>query len=329
MRRVGERGCERVNARRQSAVAVGTIDGSYPTWASLSQWPVLDIPPLLSITSGTQTGAAWVELRSRDGALACRLHGSFLRPVYHAGLEVLDEKALGRTGVLLSRALKSEHLTASWFRVVLKHLGELSTLDGSLERQLWHLIQVFECYFQHEGIGAEDLLNSLEAPVRPEVKTAVERAARLIEDLAARYGPSTAQLRQIAQRVRSSCQKERAFGLQIAELLRRRMFPDRNVVNGFYAITPRKDGIQCFEDLITKYRGEVVHRAYFDFLSGSLDVWDVYTVVRHLHDIALRLAFGYLGYQDVYRSPINPAVPDRPYNWVTSSTPGTDLGYQV
>ena len=135
-----------------------------------------------------------------------------------------------------------------------------------------------------------------------------------------------AELQKIAARARSASQRERAFGLQLAELLERHGFPDFEVVNGYYRASPRPDGLPI-EAVLTKYRGEVVHRAFFDFLSGKIDVPDVYLVQRHLHDIALRLAFKYLGYTERYRSPTCPSDPDRSVDWVTSATPATELGY--
>lgn len=324
-RRASLRGAE--SPRLITALLIGALVGPIPKREGISEWHPLEIPSLLGLASGTRVAPAWVEFRTRNADLVHRIHANFGRPVFHLGQEIIDERATNKTGYLLSKALGSTHLGSSWLRVALRHVVELGRLDASLEERMWHLIEIFECYCQHEGIGQQPLLAGIDPGVEAKVRDALKRVAKEIEAVASQNPSASSQLSAVADRARGACQIDRRFGLAASELLRRHGFVDFDLVNSHYATNRRPDGQKTIEDVVTKYRGEVVHRAFFDFLAGAFEVNEVHVVERHLHDIALRLAFKYLGYDACYRAPLGPGPPDRPVDWVTASTSATELGY--
>jgi hypothetical protein len=77
-------------------------------------------------------------------------------------------------------------------------------------------------------------------------------------------------LEAIADRIRSSSQKERKFGLQVAALLERFGLPDETIIDAHYQ--SKAPGMnRTWAGLLSDYRGAVVHKGYLDIVRGVYD----------------------------------------------------------
>ena len=133
-------------------------------------------------------------------------------------------------------------------------------------------------------------------------------------------------LERIASRVEGAGQRENEFGLAVVELLRRFGFPDADVLQPHLAAHPVA-GATNWPGLLSLLRGAVTHEAYFDLPSGRHDLFEVLTVIDHVHDLLLRVVFKSLGYTGSYQPPIPPLPRVAPVDWVTPATPPAMLGY--
>jgi hypothetical protein len=231
------------------------------------------------------------------------------------------------TGRLLTSGLKSNHFGQYWMRVILKHLVKLGRLSGAtLEDHLEALAQLFELLVRQESIGPEDLSIRLDASMKAAVAKILTTAATSIRNLSSTDPAALSALRRIADRTRAAALRERDLGLQIGRLLEKKGFCDFDIVNAQYRATPRPDGIPTVQGVISKYRGLVVHEAFFDFTT-QCDLDDVVIIEHHLYDLALRLALSYLGYNGTYTPPVAPLGGARTLDWVTGTTVAAELGY--
>ena len=118
----------------------------------------------------------------------------------------------------------------------------------------------------------------------------------------------------------------RGQGLEGGLRLRRFGLPDADVLQPQLAAHPLA-GAHSFPGLLSSLRGSVTHEAYFDLPSGRHDVYEVSTVLDHLHDVLLRLILKTLGYAGPYQPPIVPIGGPAGVDWVTAGTTPGMLGY--
>ena len=310
-----------------TAVLVGDLDEPPPTLDTLHSWIPLDITTLLGVASGVRCAPAWIELRDATARLVQRIHAGFGLPSYHEGRPAIDEFNTALAGRFLTNSLKSPHLGHHWLRVVLKHLVNLGRLGGAtLEEHISALSQVFELLVRHENIGPEDLTTRLDTSLQRAVTSTLTTAATAIRAFSSPDPAALTALNRIAARARSAASRERDLGQQIGLLTAKKGLADFEIVNAHFKATPRSDGIPTLQAVVSKYRGTVVHEAFFDFTT-EFDLDDVVIIVHHLYDLALRLVLGYLGYDGTYTSPAAPLAGERTLDWVTPATPAGDLGY--
>lgn len=129
----------------------------------------------------------------------------------------------------------------------------------------------------------------------------------------------------IASRAQNASQKEKSFGIAVADLAQKFGFHDAQVLDAHLAAHPHPTG-KTWPGVLTFYRAAATHDAYFDLQQRD----DIYTVVRvanHLHDLLLRVLFKSIGYVGPYYSPISPLMQRDSLDWVTPTTPPALLGF--
>src|SRR5574341_297910 len=81
-------------------------------------WFPHDYINLLSLASGAEVGASWLEFRDETGKLVSRKHFPSSKAPYEKGYAVIDESIHGGLGHLISVASKSPEFNKTFFRVL-------------------------------------------------------------------------------------------------------------------------------------------------------------------------------------------------------------------
>jgi hypothetical protein len=298
---------------------------------SLKQWFPFQFLDLLGIASGTVVGANWIEFRDDKGYLVQRLHASLNSPLFSKGHKAIDEVIHRGTGTLLSNYQFSLHRGNSYLTAVLKHLLRSSSNSQSIDDQMTHVFRAFDCLCELYGISIQDLTQKLDVSQKGVIRDTLAFSVDVIRTLA-KIAPQLDQknsIQQIADRVQNSNNRDRDFGLAFVDLLERFDQPDGDIVDRHYQKISRRDG-RDWCDILSHYRGVVIHSSYFDFESGEYDFFEIVKIRAHLHDILLRVVFKMVCYSGTYqRSVIVPNSWKDSYSidWVKPDTPASELGY--
>ena len=118
----------------------------------------------------------------------------------------------------------------------------------------------------------------------------------------------------------------RGYGQSILALLNKFGLPDAQIVEDYYKANPRPDG-KRWRDVMPRYRGITMHRSFFDFDSGDYDPYEVSTILKHSHDLLVRILLKELGYRGPYQPRVVADTFPAPVDWVTDETPPSQLGF--
>ncbi len=317
-----------------TSLMVGEIGSNRIDYDSLKQWFPFQFLNLLGIATGAEVGAPWIEFRDNGGKLVQRLHANFNNPWFSKGHEAIDEVIHGDhggIGTLLSNYQFSLHKGNSYLTAVLKHLLRARSGNQSIEDQMTHIFRAFDCICELYDLSTQDLALRLDESQKKVIKDTLTFSAKVIGNLA-KIAPQLDQknsIQQIAERVLNSNNRDRDFGLGLIDLLRMFDLPDADIVDRHYQKNPRKDGREWC-DVLSHYRGVVIHSSYFDFESGLYDFFEVVKIHAHLHDILLRVVFKMLCYSGTYQRSVivpNSWVDSYSIDWVKPDTPASELGY--
>jgi hypothetical protein len=201
-----------------------------------------------------------------------------------------------------------------------------------LEDRLDYLCRAVETLCTHHELCIQDLIQGLIPADEQIVRTALQAAAQQIRSAgtaaSARGDHQGADaLSRISQKVTSASQKEKAFGLATKDLLDLYVLPDARIVDDHYLVRPRPDG-KTWADVLSYYRGAVLHEGYLDIAGGKYDREDIWRVINHLHDVLVRILFKMLGYDGTYDPAVGQSVTTANVDWVSATTPAASLGYQ-
>jgi hypothetical protein len=179
-----------------------------------------------------------------------------------------------------------------------------------------------------------NLLDKLTSPsdkkfVKDEVKAAAERIRSMADSAMQAEEPEPERattLRKIADKTLSEPPYIlNNFGAAVVSLLQQTGLEDWKVMERFDAEHPRPDG-KSWQTLLSNLRGTAIHQSYFDF-NAKHDVWEVWTIIKHLHDILARVVLKALDYDQMYNPIVSEWVTAVPLNWVKNDTPPARLGY--
>lgn len=328
---------------RPTAIMVGEV-GSNPggTLDEVERWlRPQDLLMLLTLATGTEVGASWIELRNDQGRLVRRFHRRLREAQYSKGRRVIDdlpfEDGEGRDtgiGYLITRAVsKSKELGQSALRIAILHLVQSKYQDQSLDESMARLCRGLDGLCEHYSLAKQNLTRSLNADQAKAVKGALAEASRKIRNLkntarTAGNNGTAATLDTIEQRVQNAANVERKFGLALNDLLERFGMPDAKIIDEHYKTKPRADKREHWTDVVSHYRTDVLHYGYLDLDAGGHDWRDVWAIINHLHDVMARVILQALEYDGGYQPTVvpQPSVPF-PLSWVKADTEAGALGY--
>ena len=316
-----------------TAVMVGEVGSESIEQADLKGWLPDDFLRLLSITTGTQVGAPWVEFRDAAGGLVRRIHTELNQSSFSEGRRPLEEGVHSGIGYLLTRYQSSPDRGKPFLNVVFKHLFQASRRGQSIEDRFIYLTRALDNLCEHYGFATQYLLQNLDAHRRQAVERILSSAAQQIRAearaaaSAGDFGQSQT-LEAIAERAKTTpAGKDRRFGLAVADLLKHFSLPDADIVNAHYHANPRPDGIQTWSGVLSHYRAAPIHIGFFNISGKKHDFDDIVVIMNHLHDILLRIIFKIVGYDGTYQPPVVKMSTVLPTDWVVPGLPARELGY--
>jgi hypothetical protein len=315
-----------------TAVMVGSIGSDTVDLEKLKEWPVTDFLSVLGLATGIETGAPWVELRDSNGALVRRIHVTLGRPTYSWGRGVIKEEIHCATGNLFNKYLSSQERGKPHLLTSIDHLTKAGLSGFSLEENFIPLCRAFEIICDAYGFKTQNLLADLDPANSEKVKGVLKKAADDIRSIAALVRASderqAARIDQVAKRTRETPGGiDRAFGVAVVDLLHHFGLPDVDIAEAHYAANPTVYP-NTWVQMLSIYRAECLHHGYFD-LGDVSDLHKAHQVIRHLHDILVRLILKMLKYDGVYQPSTMVFTAAEPVDWVKPGTRPDLLGYEV
>lgn len=305
--------------------------GSKPiiNFDDLKDWFPFQFLDLLGLASGTEIGAPWIEFRDARCRLVQRFHISLNSPWFSSGHISIDENVHHGIGSLLTQSQYSLHWGNAYLTAALKHLVRSGMSRLLFEDRMAHLFQALDCLCEVYGLNVQRLANRLDHSQKIWVKQEITYLVKQIRS----QSKVTADLDQrnvlekIANRIQNADNTDRDFGLAVIDLIALFGLQDANIVDAHYQKFPRKDG-KSWCDVLSHYRGVVIHSSYFDFERGAYDFQDIATIRAHLHDILIRIVLKMLYYNGTYEKAISSPMGRYPLDWVSSNTQADELGYK-
>ena len=119
------------------------------------------------------------------------------------------------------------------------------------------------------------------------------------------------------EKIRNAGKTEVGFGKAISSLLKLPEFdmPDGDILSQYSESKPWP-GNRSWSDVLSKYRGIVMHQGYFDFRSAGEEIVEIFRIMLHLHDIVVRLILKMLGYQGTYRPSVYYKSSPQRFRWI-------------
>lgn len=318
---------------RTTAVMVGPTGGhATESFGAMREWFPFDVLSLLSLASGSEVGAPWVEIRDGSGRLVRRLHTPLFVKAFREGRRLIQETSMTRgggfrqTGRLIERALSSsEKFGETFVRIAIVHLIRSAYEDQSLDDSISHISRGFDLLCKRYETTRERLGERLSEPVRTEVRGILKDAARRVrefDDVVADPGAKSA-LNRIQGKAQNADGNENRFGAAVGDLLRVFELPDADILQEHYK-DRRRDG---WVGLLTEARGDVTHNGYLPILEEGRDPHELVAVKEHLHDALARVIFNILEYDGGYDTRFLPGPGAYPVDWVEPHDQAKALGY--
>jgi len=269
-----------------------------------------------------------------NGGLVRRAHVNLGEPVFLRGHAALPDIISEATGRFLTLATQSPQWNSDIVRVAMKQIL-LAGLNGPpVEDCLSHAFRALDQIC--EGLGlkkAQQLTDALTSNLKVEVQTILKEANQRLRELSAEARTAKNEndgrvLERIAQQLTRATTSGTGFGKAVLDLLKRFDLPDGDVLAKHYQLHPRQDK-KKWPELLSKYRGTVMHKGYFDFRTSDEQILGVHRVLLHLHDLVLRLIFKMLCYDGPYSPTVSRyAAAPTEIDWVRVDTPARKLGYE-
>jgi hypothetical protein len=316
-----------------TALMIGEVGSCDIECATCQSWIPFEYLQLLAVATGSAAGSPWIEFRDASGMLVRRCHVSLRPPTYAHGHSVISEAIHRGTGELISAYSASDVLGKTYLLTALNNLVE-AQMEGDLEEMNFRsIIIAFETLCNEFGFGTQHLHRYLTDASWDFVKTALQHAASEIQNRIATLDrvsnhTEVGALDEIAKRtLHTPVGKTRAFGLSMVDLLKYFKLPDAQILDSHFAVNPRRDGLLTWSQVLTTYRGTLMHVGYFREGRSSEDFLDLYRIRRHLHDVFLRIFFSLVKYRGTYQPPVKIMTTQCAVDWVKPSTTARELGF--
>jgi len=311
-----------------TSVMVGEVSSNSIELEDLDQWFPFDFLTLLELTTGTEVGAPWIEFRDTGGNLVRRIHIKLGHPVFSKGRAPIREEIHHGTGYLLTKAQSSPEYGKSYLRVAIKNLvrGGLCslTIDERFRCLFLSLDNLCQEHKVKKTLSLSEERKCMVKSILKEARKAINKITKQAQDEG--DSPETKILKRISQKISEAETIESNFGENVIALIGKFGFPDPDIVSKHYDIFPRSDK-RKWSGVIPYYRGVVMHKSYFDFLSGKHDIEDLWRIMNHLHDILVRIILKTLDYDGQYQPTVINMTDSKPVDWVKPDFSARRLGY--
>jgi hypothetical protein len=317
-----------------TSVMVGDLGNKPIDLDKIMAWFPLFKLDLLGLASGNEVGTPWLELRDQNGRLVRRIHGTFGfgHSLFIKGSKAIDEVLHRGTGRLLSMAQACPDLHASYLIVALRHTILGGRNIQSIEDRLDHFSRALDSLCEHHNLSQQYLLSLTSDADKTVIQKAINQAASALQSIIHKVqgAGDMAQSRYLQTalgRLTNATNQDRKFGLAVCDLLKKFNLPDADILDTHFASNPRKDNLKKWADVLSHYRGRVIHTGFFNFKTKEHEFEDIWSVIEHLNDILFRIILMTLGYDGNYQPPVLRFADDKPLNWVDVNTPAERLGY--
>jgi len=317
-----------------TSAMVGEIGDNPIDLDKIEQWFPFYLLDLLALAIGNEIAIPWIEFRDKNGDLVRRAHGSlsFGRSLFIKGAKAIDEAIHRGIGRLLTISQSCTELRESYFQVALRHTILGGRNGQSIEDKLDHLCRGLDALCEQHKLAQQHLLKYTSLTDKEVIQKAIKQTESIILSIAkaADSAGDTAQsryLQTVMGRLGNVTNQDRKFGLAICDLLKKFNLPDADILDNYFSKNPRKDGFNKWTDLVSHYRGRVIHIGYFNFKTNEHEFDNIWTVTQHLHDILLRIILTILGYDGEYQPTVSRFTEKQPLDWVKPDTPADRLRY--
>lgn len=310
--------------RAITAIMVGEVGTNSIDAADVENWFPINYLLLLSLATGVEVGAPWIEFRAANGALVRRRHVAFERPVYGMGVDVISRG--DEIGTLLTCAAQSGILLEIPFRVVLRNMVKAGQYSTSLDDRLAYLVRAIDGLIGDDKPMSGSQLSRLNSTQKTAVQDIIDRAVNELKKLAQTAGTSENEqrvIKRISDRV-PGCY-DVPFGDKFEKLLSMYGLHDYQIVNVYLQAHPLPRNANSFSKALSYLRAGTIHNGYLD-IGGKLDYATAEMVFNHLYDIMVRIILKKLGYTGVYQTWMGGV--GCPLDWVQPSTSPEALGYK-
>ncbi|HMG73659.1 MAG TPA: hypothetical protein VK582_09165 [Pyrinomonadaceae bacterium] len=316
-----------------TALMIGSVGSNETDGDKFYDWVPFDFLRLLSFATGTTVGSPWSELRSKTGDVVRRIHRNDELESFSRGHRTIDELVHSGAGYLLTQYQKCADRGQPFLSVVLKHIMQGGTYDGSIEDITVYLCRALDGLCDRYGFKYQNLLTELDSDKKKEVTDILDAAKQQLRSAARkarREGllDQSRVMERIAERVRSNAaNRDVDFGLAVTGLLKRFDLPDADILDKHYQNLPRADGIDTWSGVISHYRGTTMHRGHYQISEKKHDFEDVIRINDHLLDVLIRIVFKIVGYEGTYQPSVIKATTRESVDWVKSDLAASRLGY--
>lgn len=316
-----------------TAVMVGELDGTIPPLESIKMQFDDGILPILSLASGVEITAPWIEFRASDGSLVRRAHFRWTCHAYVPGHACITNSNPEDLDVLVRAAQSSPHFGDTWWYTVIRHIVNAGwDRFMTLEQMCYRCCVAIEAIAKDRGIGAQNLMHNLSTAEQPYVKSIIDTAQKAVTARKKRArGTNDEQvLDSIASRLGNVANKDGDFATILTTLLQH---PDVRLADALaFGNSTLKGSGKRWQQGMSIVRNAVAHNTSFAEESRNTGIdedLDIPPLVLHLHDLALRIVFRIIGYSGRYYSPLHFGLRSYPVDHVTASTTLDNLGYDM
>jgi|GEM_PF-3082620 hypothetical protein len=281
---------------------------------------------LLSLSTGIEVGAPWIEIRSSNGELIHRIHIQLNQWTnFSRGHAIFDDNIPNGIETLIRNLGNSPNKHSPDLTAIIKNIVKSGFHDLTTEDRFSHLFRVLDCLCDSYGLSKLDLRQSLNDNNKEIINSSfslfektILQASRdmlknskeaekdgmidLYKDFKKQY--------EILQGIRNSLKMgppyiDDRFGRKVASLLDIFDLDDISIVDKFYKENERPDHRKKLISILSFYRGVTMHRGYFNIHNDPYLQIDLPRVRSHLHDFLLRIILKSLCYDGAYKSTIS------------------------
>ena len=288
-----------------TCMMVGSVpDSAKKDLDGVLEWFPAQAITAMSLASGTSVGMGFIELRDTTTRLHSRVHASFRREPYAEESTVIGEMEHGGLGAVVEAFIKAKRdaLTrANRLAVDIRtSKAELATPD----RAFATIVRTLDGIATGLELNRRNLLLEVPAHTRNTIKSVLIDAREKLYAIASQVSddggtaPEIATVRRIASKLENADATENSFGLTLPRLLKHYGLNDEQAIAECYAVRPRSDSLS-WPEVLNKYRGQVIHEGCIDYQQG-ISVSDVFSITKHLIDVATRICLTEVGYCGTY-----------------------------